>query len=130
MTPLAPLQGGANGLLDMIRACGGEEQGFRSSAPAVVGAAQQQLADALRALAAAGLARDEHVKAALGQRFGKRLHLRRLADPLPAFERDELAAAHAMPNSDLSPSHTRVKNPAPRHPRLRPGAPPAAACRL
>ena len=50
---------------------------------------------------------------ALAQRLGERLHLRRLADPLPAFEADEPAArAHAIPNSDLRPSQMRPKKPA------------------
>src|SRR5205085_3332236 len=79
----------------------------------VVTAAKKQLADFLRAFAAAGLARDDDVKSASAKRLGERLDLRRLADPLSALEADELAAQrHAIPNSDLRLAQMRPKKPA------------------
>ena len=47
-------------LLDMVGARGGEQQRLGMRAPAVDRALHQQIADRLRAVAAAGLARDDH----------------------------------------------------------------------
>jgi len=60
-----------------------------------------------------GFAGFDDCEAALAQQARKRLQLRRLADPLAAFEADESPApAHAIPSSDFSPIHARVKKPA------------------
>src|SRR5204863_484740 len=61
----------------------------------------------------AWFARDDDVKATRAQRVGECIHLRRLADPFPTLEADELPARrHAIPNSDLRPIQMRPKKPA------------------
>ena len=56
--PFAGFERGLNGLLDMVRARRGEQQGLRLRSPAVLIAAQQQLTDRFGAAAPAGLASD------------------------------------------------------------------------
>src|SRR5689334_20340676 len=103
----------ANDLVDMIGSGCCEKQRFGLGAPTVVIARQQQLADLLGTVAPTRFTGDDDLDAAVTQGIGERLHLRRLAGPLPAFEADEsTAAAHAIPNSDLRPIQMRPKKPA------------------
>ena len=75
---------------DMIGTRGGKQQSFSLCAPTLLITAQQQLADALGALASAGLTGHQHVNAAPPQSLGQRLHLRRFADAFTTFQADEL----------------------------------------
>ena len=111
--PAAAFQRRTNGLLDMVGPRCGEQQDLGARSPAIVIPAEQQLTNLLGAFAPARLARDEDVDSALLERFGEGSDLGRFANPLPAFEGNELASRiHAIPTSDLSPSQMRVKNPA------------------
>src|SRR5204862_1151377 len=69
----------------MISARRGEEQRLGLWAPPILGTAQQQVADLLGAVAAAGLAGHQHVQSTLLQRLRKSANLRRLADPFPTL---------------------------------------------
>src|SRR5207249_4639327 len=101
------------GLFDMVGACRGKQQRFGPRPPAGRVAGKQQLANRFGPGAAARFSCDNDVDPAGFQCLGERAELRRLADPLPAFEADEFPAfAHAMPMSDLSPSQMRPKKPA------------------
>ena len=71
----------------------GEQQRLGLRRSTILLAGQQQLADLLRAFAAARLARDDQVDSPPLQRLGQRGDLGRLADPLPAFEGDEAPRA-------------------------------------
>ena len=101
----------ADGLFDMVGAGGGEQQGLGPDRPSSVIATEQESAYCFCAVAPPWLAGDEAVDAALGQSDLEGLQLGRLADPLPAFEADELSA-HAIPTSCLKPSQMRPKKPA------------------
>ena len=93
----------------------GEQQGFGARAPAVGVAGHQQGADRFCSRRATGFARQHDRRAALAQRLGQSLRLRRFADALATLERDEHPArGHAdhAPNRDFSPAHARPKNPA------------------
>ena len=73
----------------------------------------QEVADLLRPFAASGLTRYDKIDPAFAERLRKRLQLRGLSNPLPAFEGDEASAfAHAIPMSCRKPIHARPKKPA------------------
>src|SRR2546423_117626 len=104
-------------LIHVVSSSRCEEKGLRFCAPPLLWAAEQQFADLFCPVAAAWFPSLDHIKAALAESGRERLHLRRLADPLPAFEGDEVSAgwffgAHAIPKSDLRPSQIRPKKPA------------------
>ena len=104
--PSASFERRPDGLVDMVGARRGEQQGLGRARPAVLAAL---------AAAARGSPRHRRCRPARGFRrtsmprarsaVGERLELGRLADPLPAFEGDELArgVAHAMPSNCLKP---------------------------
>ena len=94
----------------MVGARRREQQRFGARAPAIGAAGQQQRADRFRALAPARLARFDDVQTTAPQGLGQGAQLRRLACPLPAFQRDEPAARH--PNSDFRPFQSRPNMPA------------------
>src|SRR5688572_5017608 len=97
----------------MIRARRSEKQrlGFWRHTRILSG--EQQVADRLGGIAAAGLASEDAIDAAHGKCRMECLQLGRLADPFSAFERDEASGrAHAMPNSCLRPIQARPKKPA------------------
>ena len=80
--------------MEMVVTGGEEEIELAQGAPALRRAVNDQLADRLRALGAAGLAGDEELDAAGPKARGKAGQLRALAGPLPAFQRDKPAARH------------------------------------
>src|SRR3954447_3999660 len=97
----------------MVRPRCREQEGFGLCAPSIIGTAEEEFTDLLRAVAATRFSSDKYVQATRPQRLGERLHLRRLADPLPAFQADEPAPRrHAIPNSDFRPTQMRPKKPA------------------
>src|SRR3954454_7365497 len=97
----------------MVRPRCREQEGFGLCAPSIIRTAEEEFTDLLRTVASARFSSDHEVQAPRPQRLGERLHLRRLADSLPAFKADELpACCHAIPNSDFRPTQMRPKKPA------------------
>ena len=111
--PLAAFERGEDGLVDMVRTGGGEQQSFGARIPARVVAFEQEFADRLGAGAPAGFSGDDDGQAAPGEGFGQGGELGRLADPFPAFEADEPTARHQpIPSNCLRPIQMRPKKPA------------------
>ena len=90
--PFAGFERRANRLRDMIRARGGEQQGLGLRSPAILIAARAAAHGCFCAFAPAGFACHEHVDPALLSASASARTCGGLADPLPAFERDERAA--------------------------------------
>ena len=111
--PFACFNRRTDDLVDVIRTRRRKQQRFGTRTPAFLVAEQQQFADLLGAFASTGFSRNENLDVSLPQGLGQRGQLGRLADPFPAFERDEARFGdHAIPKSCLRPIHARVKKPA------------------
>ena len=80
--------------MQMVVAGGEEQVELAQGAPALRRAVDDQLADRLCTLGAAGLAGEQHLEAAGPQALGEMTGLGALAGPLAAFERDEPTARH------------------------------------
>ena len=110
--PVATFERRPDHPLDMVGTRGGEQQRLDARAPAVGAACHQQVADRLRPRRAARLPRRYHGQATRAQCLGEAGELRRFADALPPFERDEATRQRQTPKKDQSPAHARRKNPA------------------
>ena len=78
----------------MVVTGGEEEVELAQGAPALRRAVNDQLADRLGTLGAARLASDHELDAACLKTLAEAAHLRALAGPLSAFQRDEPAPRH------------------------------------
>ena len=107
-----PFSSAGGSFADMVGAGGGEQQRFGLRAPAVLASAEQQFADLLGAFATARFAGHDHVEPALAQGRGERRTCVDLPTPSPPSRLMNFRGRHAIPNSDLSSSQIRPKNPA------------------